>query len=98
MPTSSFPIPVLQNSVKMTIEPPQGLRANLLRSYAGITEQEFNECSKPHEYKKLLFGFCFFHAIIQDRRKFGPIGWNIAYEFTNEDLSVCKRQLTMLLD
>ena len=45
-----------------------------------------------------MFGFCFFHAIIQDRRKFGSIGWNIAYEFTNEDLSVCKRQLKMLLD
>lgn len=45
-----------------------------------------------------MFGFCFFHAIIQDRRKFGPIGWNIAYEFTNEDLNVCKKQLKMLLD
>lgn len=45
-----------------------------------------------------MFGFCFFHAIIQDRRKFGAIGWNIPYEFTNEDLSVCKRQLKMLLD
>ncbi len=39
-----------------------------------------------------------FHAIIQDRRKFGAIGWNIAYEFTNEDLTVCKKQLKMLLD
>lgn len=35
---------------------------------------------------------------MQDRRKFGPIGWNIAYEFTNEDLMVCKKQLRMLLD
>jgi dynein heavy chain len=33
-----------------------------------------------------------------DRRKFGPIGWNINYDFTNEDLTVSKRQLKMLLD
>ncbi len=82
----------------MTIEPPQGIRSNLLRTYNNLTDDELKECKKPNEYKKLFFGFALFHAIIQDRRKFGAIGWNIAYEFTNEDLTVCKRQLKMLLD
>jgi dynein heavy chain, axonemal len=40
----------------------------------------------------------YFHAIIQDRRKFGSIGWNIRYEFTTEDYDVCKRQLKIFLD
>jgi dynein heavy chain len=98
MPSGSFPISVLQNGVKMTIEPPQGLRANMLRTYNNISDAEMADCRKSDVFKKLLFGFCLFHAIIQDRRKFGPIGWNIQYEFTNEDLNVCKRQLKMLLD
>lgn len=45
-----------------------------------------------------MFALAFFHAVIQDRRKFGSIGWNIRYEFSNEDLDVCKRQLKIFLD
>lgn len=98
MPVEKFPISVLQNGVKMTLEPPKGLRANLLRTYANLDDKELEGCKKPEYFKKFLFGFALFHAIIQDRRKFGPIGWNIAYEFTNEDFMVCKRQLAMLLN
>ena len=98
MPSSYFPISVLQNGVKMTLEPPSGLRNNLLRTYMNMDYKEFDDCKKPEEYRRLLFGFCLFHAAIQDRRKFGAIGWNIPYEFTNEDLTVCRRQLKMLLD
>lgn len=35
---------------------------------------------------------------MQDRRKFGAIGWNIPYAFTFEDFDVCRRQLKIFLD
>ncbi len=82
----------------MVLEPPKGLRNNLLRTYANLPDKELNDCQKPAVFKKLLFSLSLFHAIILDRRKFGPIGWNINYDFTTEDLVVCKRQLKMLLD
>jgi len=47
MPTESFSIPILQNSIKMTLEPPSGLRNNMLRTYKNIDEKEVNECLKP---------------------------------------------------
>ena len=98
MPDPSFPVSILQNSVKMTLEPPQGLRSNLLRTYDIFDDKVLNDCEKPREFKKILLGFAFFHAIVQDRRKFGPIGWNIPYAFTYEDFEVCVKQLKLFLD
>lgn len=37
----------------------------------------FEGGEQARAWKKLLFGLCFFHAIIQERKKYGPLGWNI---------------------
>ena len=62
MPSSGFPVSILQNSVKMTCEPPRGVKANLVTSYVGFTDAYFGQQSKEREFKKLLFGVCFFHV------------------------------------
>ncbi|EGR31243.1 hypothetical protein IMG5_115030 [Ichthyophthirius multifiliis] len=86
MPCDYFPVSILQNSVKLTNEPPKGIKANIFKTYGEISEERLENCTKLTSWKKLLFSLSFFHSIVQERRKFGPLGWNIRYEFNDSDL------------
>ena len=98
MPANYFPVSILQNGVKLTSEPPRGLKANLKRTYQELTDTHLESCSKGPQWRKLLFGLSFFHAVVQERRKFGPLGFNIKYDFNDSDLEVSTVHLKMFLD
>jgi dynein heavy chain, axonemal len=85
-PHPKFPIGLLHQSFKVTNEPPAGLKAGVLRSYTVMLDQEKLDRVDSAQWRSLVYAFCFLHSVVQERRKFGALGWCIPYEYNNSDL------------
>ncbi|KAI5166248.1 Dynein Heavy Chain 10, Axonemal [Manis pentadactyla] len=95
-PTKGFPIGILQKSLKVVTEPPNGLKLNMRATYFRISHEMLEQCPHP-AFKPLVYVLAFFHAVVQERRKFGKIGWNVYYDFNESDFQVCMEILNTYL-
>lgn len=92
-----FPINFLQVAIKFTNEPPEGIKANLYRTYAEVN-QDFLDTGVTIHWKVMLYSLAFLHCTVQERRKFGPMGWSIPYEFNQSDFNASVRFIQNHLD
>ncbi|KAL7022048.1 hypothetical protein ACKWTF_012111 [Chironomus riparius] len=95
-PTPTFPIGILQKSLKVVTEPPNGLKLNLRSTFFKIPSEQLNAC-KHVAFKPIVYVLAFFHAVILERRKYDKLGFNISYDFNESDFNVCVEILSTYL-
>jgi dynein heavy chain, axonemal len=97
-PFAAFPVSVLKASIKAVLEPPRSVKANVTSALAIIPEDiSASFANGSHEWRSLIYSTALFHGVVQERRKFGALGWNIPTEFAAEDLLCSLRSMHSLL-
>ena len=86
-PVTTFPVGLLQIAYKVVMEPPSGLRQNIKASLGKLDDTQF-VASSHSKYRSIMFVLIFLHGILQERRRYGKLGWNVPYDFTDADLTV----------
>jgi dynein heavy chain 1 len=82
--TPKLPVNLLRAGRIFTFEPPPGIRANLVRTFSSIPAARMMK--PPNERARLYFILAWFHAIVQERLRYVPLGWSKGYEFNESDL------------
>ena len=96
-PTDAFPLGILQRSLKVVTEPPDGLKLNMRSTFAKLaTDPSADDCPHP-AYRPLVYTLTFLHAVLLERRKYGKIGFNVAYDFNESDYTVSRKLLNLYL-
>ncbi|KPI98422.1 Dynein heavy chain, cytoplasmic [Papilio xuthus] len=91
-----LPVNLLRAGRVVVFEPPPGIRANLLRTFATVPAARMMKA--PSERARLYFLLAWFHGIVQERLRYVPLGWAKYYEFNESDLRVACDTLDTWID
>ncbi|KAK4688349.1 dynein cytoplasmic 1 heavy chain, partial [Tremellales sp. Uapishka_1] len=80
-----IPVNILRQSRIIMNEPPPGIRANLLETLRDLAPAQL--ATGPIEKARLFFLLAWFHAVVQERLRYLPLGWTKGYEFNDSDFS-----------
>lgn len=91
-----IPVNLLRAGRVFVFEPPPGIKANLLRTFNTIPASRMMKA--PNERARLYFLVAWFHAVVQERLRYVPLGWAKHYEFNEADLRVACDTLDAWID
>jgi dynein heavy chain 1 len=90
-----IPVNILRQSRIIMNEPPPGVRANLIDTIRGLPQSRLS--SGPAEKARLFFLLAWFHAVVQERLRYLPLGWSKGYEFNDSDFDAALQTIDLWL-
>ncbi|RHY13104.1 hypothetical protein DYB25_007654, partial [Aphanomyces astaci] len=78
-----LPVNLVRLCDVFVFEPPSGVKASMQRSLEDVPADRVNQ--SPTERGRLFLLLAWFHALVQERLRYVPIGWSKAYEFSQSD-------------
>jgi dynein heavy chain 1 len=78
-----IPVNLLRAGRIFIYEPPPGVKANLIRTFSTVSAARMMK--PPHERCRMYFLLAWFHAIVQERLRYSPLGWTKTYKFGESD-------------
>ena len=99
-PSKHFPSSILQKCMKITTEPPKGIKANMLKLYSNLVKDVFEpkDVVDVRRYSKLLFTLAWFHSLVIERKKFRTLGWNVLYDYNDSDFMFSDKLIRSMVD
>jgi dynein heavy chain 1 len=91
-----IPVSLLRQSRIFMNEPPPGIKANLIDSLRTVGASRLNR--GPAEKVRLYFLLAWFHAVVQERLRYVPLGWSKTYDFNDSDMAAAFNTIDTWLD
>ena len=85
-PSNKIPVGILEKCIKLTNEPASGLRENMCIAFNTLKINPAVSFADEKRRCGVIFGLCYYHAVVIERKKFGSLGWNRNYPFSLDDL------------
>jgi dynein heavy chain len=98
LPSEDFSINVLQQGIKIVMEQPTGIKANLQKIYGNMSLEGYSGVKSSEMFQKLMFNLAFFHSALNERKKYGPLGFNISYDWIISDFDISQIQLKVKIN
>lgn len=93
-PIEELPQSFLQSTLQIVLEPPKGIRLNVVKSLHSASLEYYGGCREMQApFRQLFFALTFYHAVMSERNKFGTLGWSRPYNFLPSDLKISSLQI-----